>query len=70
MRKVGKVLCKKLKGMIKDEVNGVKEYSELKSDMISENVSESCVNKIEDIAKDEDQHHHDIRKIMKELKCK
>lgn len=66
-------LCKKLKGMIKDEEKGVKEYKELQDDvnkMGSSEEIESHVDALINIEIDESRHHEEIKKMMKYFKCK
>ena len=62
-------LCNKLKSMVKDEEKGMEAYEELKVEMESQGLSEEHIDTIDKIAKDEKEHRHDIKEIMKEIEC-
>lgn len=67
-------LCNKLKEMVKDEKKGAQEYEDLQLDMLKSGLiykgTENYIYILNSIEEDENRHHGEIKKIMKEIGCK
>lgn len=67
-------ICSKLEGMVKDEKKGEKGYEELTLEMLKEGLivrgTEHYIDILNSIGEDENRHKKEIKKMMKDLKCK